>query len=369
MLSRVGTPQLAVAATLLLGGGLVMIYSASAARGELIHGSATFYLGRQLGRLLLGVAVALLLSRVPMPWLSRLGYVAWGGAVLALLATLTPLGVTENGARRWLGLGPLHFQPLELAKLALVLCLAQWLAGREKRMADFRVSILVPACFAGVPAAILLMQPDFGGAVLLALFTAVMVYAAGARHDHLAAAALLGLPTGVTIGLLADYRLHRVQGFLDPWADPLGRGYQLVQSALAFGSGGVTGTGLGASQQKLGYLPEAHTDFILSVVGEETGLIGVVCVLVCLALLGLASLGSAARAKTTFGMLVAVGASALIWLQAMVNAGVVMGLLPTKGTTLPLVSYGGTSLVICLAAFGLVLNVARPTRRGRAGWR
>jgi cell division protein FtsW len=369
VLTRVGTPQLLVAATLLLGGGLVMIYSASAARAELLHGSPWFYLGRQLLRLLTGCAAALLLARIPLPWLARLGYVAWGGALIALIATLTPLGVTQNGARRWLEVGGLCFQPLELVKLGLVLGVAQWLAGREKRMADFRVSILVPALFAAIPAAVLLLQPDFGGAVLLALFAGIMVYAAGARLDHLAATAVLGVPTLVTVGLLADYRLYRWRGFIDPFGDPLGHGYQLMQSVLAFGAGGLTGAGFGSSQQKLFYLPEAHSDFILSVVGEETGLIGVTCMLGCFALLGLASLGIASRAKSTFGMLVAVGASALLWAQAMVNAGVAMGMLPTKGTTLPLVSYGGTSLVISLAAFGLVLNVARPTRRGRSGWR
>ncbi len=369
MLSRVGTPQLLVAGTLLLGGGLVMIYSASAARAELLYGSSWAYLGRQLLCLALGVAAATVLARIPLPWLARLGYVAWAGALFALLATLTPLGVVENGARRWLGIGWLGFQPLELAKLGLVLALAQWLAGRSNRMDDFRVSIAVPALFVGIPAAVLLLQPDFGGAVLLVLFAGVMIFAAGARIDHLLASAALGLPALFTIGLLADYRLERWQGFLDPWADPLGRGYQLVQSVLAFGTGGFTGAGLGASQQKLGYLPEAHTDFILSIVGEEAGLIGVTCVLFCFTLLGLASLGIASRAKTNHGMLLAVGASALIWVQALVNGGVAMGLLPTKGTTLPLISYGGTSLVVSLAAFGLVLNVARPTRRGRPGWR
>ena len=369
MLSRLGTQQLIVAATLLLGGGIVMIYSASAVRSELIFGSSWVYVGRQLAGLGLGVVGALVLASIPLEWLRRLGYVAYAGALIALIATLGPWGATENGARRWLSLGVVTFQPLELAKLGLVLGLAQWLSARSERMHDFRVSILVPGLFALVPAIVLLQQPDFGGASLVLLFTAAMIYAAGARLDHLAVTGLVTVPAIFAVALLADYRLHRFKGFVDPWADPLGGGYQLIQSQLGFGAGGLFGAGFGAGQQKLGYLPEAHTDFILSVIGEETGLLGVVCVLVCLAIIGLASLGIAARAKTPFARLVAVGASLLFWLQGMLNAGVAMGLLPTKGTTLPLVSYGGTSLAVSLAAFGLLLNVARPSQRGRKGWR
>ncbi len=369
MLSRLGTQQLIVAAALLLGGGLVMIYSASAVRSELIFGSSWVYVGRQLGGLGFGVVGALVLASIPLQWLRRLGYVAYAGALLALIATLGPWGVTENGASRWLTLGWITFQPLELVKLGLVLGLAQWLSARSERMDDFRVSILVPGLFTLAPALVLLQQPDFGGASLALLFTAVMVYAAGARLDHLGVTGLVVAPTMFAVALLADYRLHRFKGFFDPWADPLGGGYQLIQSQLGFGAGGLFGAGFGAGQQKLGYLPEAHTDFILSVIGEETGLLGVVCVLVCLTVIGLASLGIAARAKTPFARLVAVGASLLLWLQGMLNAGVAMGLLPTKGTTLPLVSYGGTSLAASLAAFGLLLNVARPSRRGRKGWR
>lgn len=369
MLTRLGTPQLVAAVALLLGGGLVMTYSASAARAELIYDSTWIYVGRQLIALALGTAGALVLARIPLAWLSRLGYVAYAAALAALLATHTPLGVEENGARRWLALGPVSFQPLEPAKLALVLALAQWLGSRGDRMRDFRTSVLVPGLLALVPAVVLIQQPDFGGAALLLMFAGVLVYAAGARLDHLAACALVAVPLVVATAALADYRLQRFQGFFDPWADPLGGGYQLIQSELGFGTGGLLGAGLGAGQQKLGYLPEAHTDFILSVIGEETGLVGVACVLICLVAIALASLGIAARAKTPFARLLAVGAGLLIWLQGMLNAGIAMGLLPTKGTTLPLVSYGGTSLAISLAGFGLLLNVARPSQRGRKGWR
>jgi cell division protein FtsW len=176
-------------------------------------------------------------------------------------------------------------------------------------------------------------------------------------------------PLAAVVMLLQPYRVARWIAFLDPWADPRGHGYQLVQSQLAFGAGGFAGAGLGAGQQKLFFLPEAHNDFILSVVGEEVGLFGVFAVLAGFAVLTLAALGIAQRAKTPFATLVALGASLMLWLQALLNGGVAMGLLPTKGSTLPLVSYGGTSLIATLAAIGLILNAARPSKRGRSGWR
>ena len=370
MLSRVGTPHLLVSATFLAGTGLVMVYSASALRAEISFGSSSVYFWRQAMGLALGLLVALLASRVPLGAIRRTSYLVWGLALLALIATLGSLGVEANHARRWLALGGgFMFQPLEVAKLALVLALARWLSDQQARLRDYRFAIGVPALLAGIPALVLLLQPDFGGALMLLLFAATLCFAAGARITHLAATGLAALPGLAMVALGAGYRENRLRSFLDPWADPLGNGYQLVQSLLAFGAGGIAGTGLGAGQQKLGYLPEAHTDFILSVVGEEVGLIGVITVLVCFAVVGVASIGIASRARDTFSMLVATGASLLLWLQGLVNAGVAMGALPTKGTTLPLFSYGRSSLVVSLAAMGLVLNVARPRKRGRKGWR
>jgi len=369
VLSRVGTSQLLVGATLLAGAGLVMVYSASAMRANLIFGSADVYLWRQLGGLAIGAGAAFTLSRMPQNWIKQSGYAAWAVAVLLLAATLSPLGVSQNGAQRWLALGPLQFQPLEVMKLALILAIAQWLASRGQRVSDVRVSVLAPLAFAGLPALLLLQQPDYGGALLLFAFAGVLMFAGGARLDHLLVSAVVSLPVLSLLAVSRGYRLERIQAFFDPWADPFGRGYQLVQSLLAFGAGGISGSGLGAGQQKLGYLPEAHTDFILSVVAEEMGLIGVSALLACLAVIALASLGIASRARDRFSALLATGASALFWLQGLVNSGVAMGVLPTTGATLPLFSYGRTSLVVSLAAVGLLLNVARPARRGRSGWR
>jgi cell division protein FtsW len=369
MLSRFGTPHLLVAVTLLLGSGLVMVYSASAARSDVYHGVTWAIALRQMGGAGLGVLALLAASRLPLDWLERAAWVCWGAGVLGIAATLGPLGVDVNGARRWLALGPLQFQPLEPAKLAVIVGLAHWLAAHSDRMADFRFAVLVPLALAGVPAALLLAQPDFGGAVVLLLITGALVFASGARLGHLAFVAALGVPALALVAGLSPYRLRRLEMFLDPWADPLGNGYQLVQSQLAFGAGGLSGAGLGAGQQKLFYLPEAHTDFILSVIGEETGLIGVAVVLLCFAMIAISTLGIAARASSAFATLLALGCGLMLWLQALLNAGVAMGALPTKGTTLPLLSFGSTSLVACLTAVGLILNVARPRQRGRSGWR
>jgi cell division protein FtsW len=369
MLSRLGAPQLLAASSLLTSFGLVMVYSASAIHAELAHGSSSVYLLRQVQGVLAGVAVAALLARIPLPAVGRMAPALWIACIGAIAATLTPLGAAHKGASRWLELGGIAFQPLEFAKLAVVLVLARWLAMNESRLGDWRASLLGPLAIAGIPGLLLLLQPDFGGALMLAAFAAAMVFAAGAPARLLALAAAAAAPVVALVAVQRSYRLVRLESFVDPWLDPQGRGYQLVQSLLAFGAGGWSGTGLGSGQQKLGYLPEAHTDFILSVVGEETGLVGVALVLVCFGLLGASALAIASRGRDTFSRLVAFGAGLLLWMQGLVNGAVAMGLLPTKGTTLPLFSYGRSSLIASLAALGLILNVARPARAGRPGWR
>ena len=365
---RVGTPQLIAAVTGLLGLGLVMLYSASAARGLLENGQSAHYVWRQLEGLALGLLAAAIAARIPLTWLRRWAPGLWLLGIASIALSLTSLGVSWNGARRWVSVGGFAFQPLEVSKLGVVLAVAWWCAGRERRLGDPRVSILTPALLCGVPAALLLLQPDYGGAMMLVLFTFVLIFAAGARISQLAAAALVAIPIAISLAFSRAYRVSRLGSFVDPWGDPLGDGYQLVQSLLAFGAGGITGGGLGAGEQKLGYLPEAHTDFILSVVGEELGLLGVGGVLICFALVGLAAIAIASRSRDLFGLLTALGASLLLWLQGVISAGVAMGVLPTTGTTLPLFSYGRSSLVVSLVAVGLVLNVARP-KPGRRGWR
>ena len=369
MLKHLGAPQLIGSATVIIGLGLVSLYSASAVRAELVFGSSTTYLLRQLQGLGIGVATGSVAATLPLAALRKFAFAGWGITVLLLAATLTPLGVQHHGAQRWLELAGQSFQPLEFAKLGLVLALASWLASNEKELHRARFSLGVPALLASIPAGLLLLQPDFGGAAILIAFTIVMVFVAGARLSHLAAGAALSVPALALIAISAPYRWSRLQSFVDPFADASNHGYQLVQSLLAFGIGGTFGTGVGAGQQKLGFLPEAHTDFILSVVGEEMGLVGVAGVLCLFGFMGVASLGIASRARDSFSMLLATGASLLLWMQGCLNAGVAMGLLPTKGATLPLFSYGRSSLIASLIAIGLLLNVARPRASKRRGWR
>ena len=369
MLTRFGSSQLLASSTFLALAGLVMVYSASAPRAELLTDSSWFYLQRQLGGLLIGVAGAYVLFRTPLDWIARLSFPLWGFSCLLIAATLTPLGLSENGASRWLAVGLFSFQPLELAKLGVILALARWLSQNQRRMTDVRFSLAVPAALALLPAGLLLLQPDFSGALLILLFSGSLVFAAGARLSHLGVAALVTLPALFLAATARGYRLSRLEAFWNPWEDPFGQGYQLIQSLLAFAAGGLTGSGLGAGEQKLGFLPEAHTDFILSVVGEEVGLIGVIGILFCLLLLSLSSLAIASKARNSHAVLVATGCGVLIWLQGLVNAGVSLGLIPTTGATLPLFSYGRSSLVVSLLAIGLMLNVARPSRPGRRGWR
>jgi len=365
VLKRLGPAHLLIGAGFLVMAGLVMVYSASAVRAELKHDSSLYFAGRQLLGALAGVGLAVGIAFTPREWIQRSGFSAWILAVGMLAATaFGPLGESVNGAQRWLRVGPIVIQPLEIAKLAMILVLAQWFARYPTRVADVRVALLFPAALVLIPVALLLRQPDFGGALMLAIFTGVMIFTAGARLSHLLAVAAVVLPLLAFLAGREGYRMERLRAFADPLADPTGSGYQLIQSLLAFGAGGVFGVGLGGSEQKLFFLPEAHTDFILSVVAEETGLAGVVVVLASFLVVGLASLAIAGRARDLHGMLLATGASLLLWLQGLLNAGVAMGLLPTKGTTLPLFSYGRSSLIASLVAVGLVLNVARSERGG-----
>ncbi|MFQ5697854.1 MAG: FtsW/RodA/SpoVE family cell cycle protein [Myxococcota bacterium] len=372
-LQRLGPGQLVPAAGVLIAGGVLMVWSASAVQAGLRFGSSTVYLWRHLEGLALGVALGAIAWRIPPSALRRAAPIAWLTAFGLLAATYSPLGLAENGARRWLSIGPLTLQPLEPAKLAVILGLSAWLARAGPRLRDWRQSLAVPALLAGGPALLLLGQPDFGGALMLAALCAALAFAAGARGSHLAIAGGIGLPLVALLAVARSYRVARLGALLDPWSDPFGSGYQLIQSLIGFGSGHLVGVGLGVGQQKLGFLPEAHTDFILSVIGEELGLVGVLGILLAFLVLGLAALGIASRARDPFAMLVATGVGAMLSVQGAVNAGVAMGVLPTTGTTLPLVSYGRSSLICSVVALGWVLSIARnpqPRSRARGGrWR
>jgi cell division protein FtsW len=279
--------------------------------------------------------------------------------MVCLVAIFVPgLGHAAGGARRWVHLGPLNFQPSELAKPALILYLAWSLSRKQDRMADFKAGFLGPVLIAGIPIGLILLQPDFGTAVSLALVVCLMLFVAGARVSYLMGAGLLALPVVYHLVASTPYRMRRIMAFLDPWSTRHAAGYQVAESLISIGSGGLAGVGLGDGRQKLFFLPEAHTDFIYSIIGEELGLIGTVLIIALFALLVWRGLKAAYAAEDAFGAYLALGLTAILGLQASLNMAVAMGLLPTKGLTLPFISYGGTSLVLSLTAAGILLAVS-----------
>lgn len=278
--------------------------------------------------------------------------------VLLICAFLPGLGVSGGGARRWIRLWPTTFQPSELVKLAMVMFLARYLSDRQYHPDRF-LHFVVPVGVMAVFQAVFVKQPDFGAAMSLGVLTLLMLFIAGARLRYMFYLLVICSPVVVKL-LMAPYRLKRVISFLDPWSDSLGSGFQLVQSFIALGSGGLSGMGLGQSRQKLDFLPEVHTDFIFSIVGEELGFIVAALVVACFGLLFLRGIGIAARNRDGFAHYLAYGLSLMLALQALVNFCVVTGMLPTKGLPLPFLSYGGSSLLINMAAVGVLLRLSGP---------
>ena len=356
-------PWLLGTLALLLALGLVLVWDASFFLAEELYGDPYAIARKQLGFAMVGGALAAVLSRVPSDVYRRFAYPMLLVAILLLAAVLVPdLGQIRNGARRWLSLGFLSFQPSEFAKLAMVLYLAHSLARKEKRMGSFVDGVLPHLLVAFVPVSLLLLEPDFGAAALFIILTFAMLFVGGARPMHLFGQVFAVLPVAFWLIWATPYRRARVLAFLDPFADPQGIGFQLVQSFLAFGNGGVTGVGLGGGSQKLFYLPEGHTDFIFALLGESLGLLGALFVLVCFAGVAWKGFSIAARSLDRFSSLLAFGVTFLLVTQAALNVAVVTGLLPTKGLPLPLLSYGGTSMLITGVLAGILLGLSRETR-------
>jgi len=336
--------------------GLVMVYSASSARALLGADDPAYYLKRQALYAVAGLVALVLLSRTDY---RRLRHAA-GPLLLAsfvLLVAVLAIGTAVNGARRWIPLGTLTFQPSELAKLALAL----WTAGLlARRPAPQTLSELVRpiGLVVGAACALILVEPDLGSALAIAIMVAAILLVAGTPVRTLAAGSGI---TGVLVLAaiwLEPYRRERIFSFIDPWHDPQGAGFQSVQAMIALGSGGIFGVGLGESVQKIYYLPEASTDMIFAIVGEELGLVGVLAVIGAFALFAYAGLNIALRCRDPFGKRLAAGLTALVCGQAAVNVSAVMGLAPLTGVPLPFVSYGGSSLVVGLASVGILLNIA-----------
>ena len=346
--------------------GLVMVFSASAVvAGNRFHDS-WYYLKRQLVWLAFGLVLLHVASRVDYIWWKRLALPLLGLIIVLLLVVLIPsIGVAGHGARRWIPLGPISIQPAEMAKLVGVIYLAAYLAKKEDRLQHFSTGLLPALLVIGVLSGLILLEPDLGTVVVLGLVTGGLLFVGGACLSHLSTLALSAVPIGLVLVLTSGYRRQRLMAFLEPWRDASDTGFQITQSFLAFGSGGLFGVGLGEGKQKLFFLPEAHTDFVLALVGEELGFVGTVIIVLFFALFVLRGFQISTRARIPFGRYLGIGITTLIGIQALINACVVTGLLPTKGLTLPFVSYGGSSLVICLTGVGILLNISRDRQAGR----
>lgn len=356
-------PVLAGTVTALLLTGLVMVYSVAVVSGI---GSGGRHLALHLAHTVLGISLMLLLARVPPSWWLSVSPFMLPLTLLVLAAVLLPgVGIEVNGSTRWISLGPLRAQPAEAAKFMLVVYTAGYLARRRDLIGQFRYGVVTPGIVLAVVAMLLLMEPDFGSTVVIGATVVALLFLGGMRLHHFLFCALAAAGAAVALTVAAPYRMQRVMSFLNPWSDPYDSGFQLVQALIAFGRGEWLGVGLGESIQKLHYLPHASTDFLLAVIGEELGLVGVLAVIALFAALlwrAFAIAGEADAAGRYFSARLAQGAALLIGLQAMINIGVNLGVLPTKGLTLPFMSYGGTSLVVSCAAAGVLLSVERENR-------
>jgi cell division protein FtsW len=344
----------------LLAGGAVMVYSASSARTMLQgDGDGTAYLLKYVVYGAVGLVGMYLISRLDLNVVRKYT----GAFVLAafglLVAVKVPgLGVTVNGATRWLGAGPLTFQPSEVMKLALIMHTAAVIASRPKIARNIRLIVAPVIAVGGLAVLLIALQPDLGTDLVICATMAAMLVAAGVPLRQLALVGAAGAVLVSLYALLEPYRRARLTSFLDPWNDATGAGFQAVQGQMAIGSGGLFGHGLGASIQKIFYVPEAHTDFILAVIGEELGLAGILGVLLLYGMIGYAGLRTARNAKGAYAKLLAAGITSLILCQALLNVYAVLGLAPLTGVPLPFISSGSTSLIVLLAAMGLLLNVA-----------
>jgi cell division protein FtsW len=336
--------------------GLVMVYSASSARAMLAAGDPAFYLKRQAVNALVGLTALVVLSRLDLRVPRRLAGPLLAGSVSLLVAVLV-VGTSVKGAKRWISVSGFEFQPSELAKLALALWVAAFLASRSppRSLAELVRPI---GLVAGLVCALVLVEPDLGTAIAVAIMVAAILVVAGTPLRVLGGAGALGVAAVLAAIWIEPYRRTRLLSFLDPWSDAEGAGFQTVQAMIALGSGGLFGVGLGESVQKANYLPEAATDMIFAIVGEELGLVGGAAVIAAFAVFGYAGFNVALRTADPFKKYLAAGLTSLVCGQAAVNLCAVLGLAPLTGIPLPFVSYGGSSLVVALGSVGILLNIA-----------
>ena len=355
---------LMISALLLLGLGLVMVFSASGVLASDKYHDPAFFLKKQLIYAVLGITLMLIVRRIPYQSYNRLVYLILFISLFLLILVLIPgIGVRIRSASRWIRFGPLVIQPSEFAKLAIIIFLAYSMARKQEKIRYFSIGFLPHIVVAGIFILLIEKEPDFGTAMALAGITFLMLFVGGTRLTHIFLAILSASPLVIYVILKNKMRLERVVTFVDPWKYAQESGYQLVHSLYAIGSGGFWGLGIGKSREKLFYLPDSHTDFIFAILSEELGFLGVITVISLFAILIIRGLIISTRAQDNFGAYLAMGLTALIGLQAIINLAVVTGLMPTKGLSLPFLSYGGSSLLVNMIAIGILLNISSRSRQ------
>ena len=353
-----------ISVLLLVGIGILMVYSSTALMSMRKYGSGFHYLWNHILTLCVGIAVMFVLSKTDYKKFRPLVYIMLGFSLLLILLVFVPgIGISANGARRWLRLWPTTFQPSELLKLVMVISLADYMDKNIHRMRDFRYGILIPVAIMLFFQGIIIIQPDFGAVMSLGILTVGLLILGGARLSHIGALVLFSLPMIYIVVASSAYRMKRIMCFTDPWKDAFGCGFQLVQSFIAFGSGRFLGVGIGGSKQKLYFLPEVHTDFIFSLIGEELGLIGALTVLGIFLWLFIRGVQLSLRTSDPFSYFLTMGLTMMIGVQTAINFAVSMGLMPTKGLPLPFISYGGSALLINLSAAGILISISRSNEK------
>lgn len=351
---------------MLCGIGIVMVYSASSSISMAEHNTLFYYMQKQMMFFGISLVVMFVAASFPHRLYRSFAYIILLAALALLIAVLIPgLSVKAGGANRWLTLGGLTFQPAEFAKLALILFLGYSLAKKQEMIEKFSIGFFPHAVIYLVFAGLIIVQPDFGTIVVLGMICWSMMFVAGVRFIHLLSPLPLIIPIVYFLVYKVEYRLLRILTFMNPWDDPLNNGYQITHSLKAIGSGGLFGKGIGLGMQKMHYLPEPHTDFIFSIIGEELGLAGILVILGLYTMILTTGFHIARNATTLFGTLIASGLTIYIGIHVIINTGVALGVLPTKGLTLPFISYGGTSLVINMAAMGILMNIGASNKNGK----
>ncbi|OJI06608.1 putative lipid II flippase FtsW [bacterium CG10_46_32] len=355
---------LLIISVLILIGGMVMLFSASVAVGIERFGDANFFIKRQLMWLAIGLVAGYIGYKVDYHYWQKWSLFILLGSILLLVTVFIPgIGAGGNGAQRWVNLGIASFQPSEFVKLSLVVYLAAWLSERgHQAIQDFKTGLIPIVAVLAVIGFLILKQPDLGTLIIIALIAIGMYFIGGAHTNHLIGLVGIGAAIAAAAIALAPYRMARFTSFLNPSADPQGTGYHITQSLIAVGSGGFFGLGLGHSRQKFLYLPEVTGDSIFAVIAEELGFMGSITVIALFLLFFWRSIHIARRAPDAFGKLMAAGIGSWIVLQAFINIGAMLGVLPLTGVTLPLVSYGGSSLIVTLVAIGILLNISKTSR-------